>query len=102
MIVSQIQESSLEFLKHLTHNNNRTWFEANKERFLAAQQNMIAFADHLLFLMNTHDFIENESGKKSLYRIYSDVRFKKDKSPYNTRFAIGLRRATKWRRGYFQ
>jgi uncharacterized protein (TIGR02453 family) len=43
--------------------------------------------------------LENESGKKSLYRIYSDVRFSKDKAPYNPRFAFRFQRATKSRRG---
>jgi len=37
--------------------------------------------------------------KKSLFRIYNDVRFSKDKSPYNPRFAFSLQRATKLRRG---
>jgi uncharacterized protein (DUF2461 family) len=43
--------------------------------------------------MGNHDALENVSGKKSLYRIYKDVRFK-DKSPYKPRFAVGLQRAT--------
>ena len=49
--------------------------------------------------MNKHDRIENASGKKSLHRIYSDVRFKKDKSPYNARFGMGFQREGKQRRG---
>jgi uncharacterized protein (DUF2461 family) len=36
--------------------------------------------------------------KKSLYRIYKDVRFSKDKSPYKPRFAVGLQRATALKR----
>jgi uncharacterized protein (DUF2461 family) len=39
--------------------------------------------------------------KKSLYRIYNDVRFSKDKSPYKPRFAVGLQRATTLKRGYY-
>jgi uncharacterized protein (TIGR02453 family) len=42
--------------------------------------------------MNTHDQIETPSAKKSLYRIYNDVRFSKDKSPYNPRFAGYMKR----------
>jgi uncharacterized protein (DUF2461 family) len=43
--------------------------------------------------MSNHDALENVSGKK-VYRIYKDVRFSKDKSPYKPRFAVGLQRAT--------
>ncbi len=99
MSKAQIKISSIKFLKTLASNNNRDWFASNKEAYVAAQQNMIAFADQLLVLMKKHDDIENDSGKKSLYRIYNDVRFSKDKSPYNPRFAFSFSRATKIRRG---
>ncbi len=99
MSKTQIRPDTFKFLKTLALNNNREWFTLNKEKYIAAQSNMIEFADELLLHMNKHDNIENESGKKSLYRIYNDVRFSKDKSPYNARFACGLRRASKFKRG---
>jgi uncharacterized protein (TIGR02453 family) len=90
---------SLTFLKHLEKNNNREWFAENKDTYILAQNNIIAFADQLIQLMSNHDALENVSGKKSLYRIYKDVRFSKDKSPYKPRFAVGLQRATALKRG---
>jgi uncharacterized protein (TIGR02453 family) len=96
---STILPNSISFLKTLATNNNREWFAENKERYIKAQSNIISFIDQLIPLMNTHDAIENESGKKSLYRIYNDVRFSKDKSPYKPRFAFSLQRATKLKRG---
>ena len=96
---AQISKSSLNFLKALSENNNRQWFNENKNRYILAQQNLIDFTDALITEMNKHDVLENTSGKKTLYRIYSDVRFSKDKSPYNPRFAFSLQRATKLRRG---
>jgi len=87
-----IQSSTFDFLKKLAKNNNREWFNKHKEEYLQAQQNAVEFADQLIGLMNKHDRIETPSGKKSLYRIYNDVRFSKDKSPYNPRFAGCLRR----------
>lgn len=99
MANTQIQVSSIKFMKALAANNNREWFASNKDAYVTAQENMIDFADELLILMKKHDGIENESGKKSLYRIYNDVRFSKDKSPYNPRFAFSFSRATKFRRG---
>ncbi len=94
-----IQASTLKFLKSLAKNNERDWFNTNKHLYLNAQENMIAFVDALIKEMNKHDELEDASAKSSLYRIYSDVRFKKDKSPYNPRFAFSLQRATKLRRG---
>ena len=58
--------------------------------------------DALIAKMSTHDRIENVSGRKSLYRIYNDVRFSKDKSPYNPRFAGYLKRSKpELRGGYY-
>lgn len=65
----------------------------------AAYGQLISFADALLVEMNKHDTIETATGKKSLYRIYNDVRFSKDKSPYKNHLAGSLRRATKQLRG---
>jgi uncharacterized protein (TIGR02453 family) len=94
-----IQSTTLDFLKRLSKNNNRDWFNSHKDQYIAAQENMIEFVDSLLSQMNRHDQIENESGKKSLYRIYNDVRFSKDKSPYNPRFASYLKRSKPMLRG---
>ncbi|HRL71683.1 MAG TPA: DUF2461 domain-containing protein [Flavobacterium sp.] len=96
---SIILPSSIAFLNNLETNNNREWFAENKERYIAAQSNIIGVIDQLIVLMNAHDAIENASGKKSLYRIYNDVRFSKDKLPYKPRFAFSLQRATKLKRG---
>jgi uncharacterized protein (TIGR02453 family) len=94
-----ISKSSILFLKNLEKNNNREWFNDNKATYLEAQNNMARFAEELIQKMNAHDVIENTSGKKSLYRIYNDVRFSKNKLPYKARFAIGLKRASALRRG---
>jgi len=97
--MAAITKSNLDFLKKLENNNNRDWFNANKEVYLAQHQNMIAFADDLLIELNKHDNIETPTGKKSLYRIYRDVRFSKNKAPYKNNWAGGYKRATKQLRG---
>src|SRR5437868_5119314 len=94
-----IEKTSMDFLKTLSKNNNREWFAANKERYADARANVESFADALVFEMNKHDKIETPSGKKSLFRIYRDVRFSKDKTPYNTHWSGGFKRATKKLRG---
>ena len=98
---SLIKKESLDFLNKIAKNNNRDWFNAHKNKFLSAQESVVEFADALLFQMNKHDHIENESGKKSLFRIYKDVRFSKDKTPYNTHWSGIFKRATKKLRGSY-
>jgi uncharacterized protein (TIGR02453 family) len=99
MTTVNIEKGSLGFLKTLAKNNNRDWFNDHKERYAKAHENIIGFADSLLLEMNKHDHIETPSGKKSLYRIYKDVRFSKDKTPYNSHWSGGFKRATKQLRG---
>lgn len=94
-----IEKSTLEFLKKLNRNNNREWFNEHKSQYVKAQENVEYFVDGLIAKMNTHDQLSTASGKKSLYRIYNDVRFAKDKAPYNPRFAGYLKRVKPFLRG---
>ena len=94
-----IEKKSLSFLKKLKKNNNRDWFNKHKDEYTTAQLNIISFANDLLAEMNKHDTIETASGKKSIHRIYRDIRFSKDKIPYNAEWSGGFRRATKKLRG---
>ncbi|MGZ4035431.1 MAG: DUF2461 domain-containing protein [Bacteroidia bacterium] len=95
----KIQPSNLDFLKQVKKNNNRDWFNSHKEKYLSEHEDIIAFADALLYEMNKHDVIETPSGKKSLHRIYRDTRFSKEKTPYKTNWSGSFKRATKRRRG---
>jgi len=94
-----IKKESIDFLKTLSKNNDREWFNKHKGQYTEAHENIIDFASALLAEMNKHDNIETASGKSSLHRIYRDVRFSKEKLPYNTHWSGGFRRATKKLRG---
>lgn len=100
-MTAKISSSSFEFLKQLQKNNNRDWFAKHKDRYEQELVQIVNFADDLLERMNKHDQIENESGKKCLFRIYRDTRFSKDKTPYKNHWSGNLRRATKKRRGSY-
>ena len=91
----KIQPSTLQFLKDLSANNNREWFQANKARYEAALANMKQFAQAVENVLEETDLLETAT----LFRIYRDVRFSKDKSPYKNNFGLGLNRATKRLRG---
>lgn len=95
----KLSSATFDFLKKVKKNNNREWFADNKEQYLSELEQMEAFADALLIEMTKHDVLETASGKKSLFRIYRDTRFSKDKTPYKTHWAGGFKRATKNRRG---
>ncbi|MEQ8478058.1 DUF2461 domain-containing protein [Fulvivirga sp.] len=97
--MSSIDPSVFKFLNNLRKNNNRDWFGENKDKYVSAHEAVISFADDLLAEMKKHDDLETISGKKSLFRIYRDVRFSKDKSPYKTHFSGSFKRGTKWLRG---
>ena len=96
---SHIPTTTFTFLKSLKKNNNCEWFAKNKEIYITEQTHIHNFAEALLNELNKHDVIETPSGKKACYRIYRDVRFSTDKTPYCTYFSGSFRRATKYRRG---
>ena len=100
--IPTIASSTMIFLRDLEQNNDRDWFEANRDRYTAAQANMEAFADALLERMRAHDKLSTPSGRKSLMRIYTDQRFHKDRPPYAPRFGGRFARVKPGLRGgYF-
>ena len=74
-MATTISKSTLQFLKDLSKNNNRPWFNDNKDRYTVAHENMVAFAEDLIDEMSHHDNLVPMTGRKSLFRIYRDVRF---------------------------
>ncbi|WBV60135.1 DUF2461 domain-containing protein [Chryseobacterium camelliae] len=86
-----ISSKTLNFLQKLGENNNREWFTENKALYTESQQNLIAFIEKLLQEMSGFDpELSKIDAKKSLFRIYRDTRFSKDKSPYKTNFGASL------------
>ena len=87
-----IQQPTLDFLSELADNNHRDWFMANKNRYEAARENVVALTDELLKLMHNIDpaLSPDLEGKKCVMRIYRDIRFSKDKTPYKINFGISL------------
>lgn len=97
--MTKISQLNLTFLQNLKVNNNREWFAENKSVYEIHQNNLVLFANDMLEKLNQHDKIETPSGKKSVMRVYRDIRFSKDKSPYKTYTGMGFRRATQLLRG---
>jgi len=86
-----LSKETLTFLTDLNKNNNREWFTCNKSRYLVAQENMVNFVDALIQEISDFDeAVLKIDAKKSIFRIYRDTRFSKDKTPYKTNFGAGL------------
>lgn len=94
-----IDAINFQFLRDLKNNNNREWFAENKLSYEQHQAKLVSFAEEMMRRLNEHDSIEFRSGKKSVIRVYRDIRFSKDKSPYKTYTGMGFRRSSKLLRG---
>jgi len=74
---------TLAFLKRLDKNNNREWFNAHKDQFLAAKENIAALTAYLISQIAKFDpAISGTLPEDCVFRIYRDIRFSKNKSPY--------------------
>ncbi len=97
--MAQLTKANFKFLDDLSKNNNRPFFEKNKATYQKYHEEVIAFADAVLAEVNKFDVVDTPTGKKSLHRIYRDVRFSKDKTPYKTHWSGGFKRSGEARRG---
>ena len=97
-------EQILSFLRALSANNYREWFQAHKEEYDRLRQ---AFTDEVQQLINRIALFDPEvaglEAKNCLYRIYRDIRFSPDKTPYKNHFAayIALGGRGSLRGGYY-
>ncbi len=79
---------ALTFLRQLRRNNDRTWFVANKETYEGKVRGpMVALVTALGGAMQGFAPEMITDPKRAIYRIYRDVRFSRDKSPYKTHIA---------------
>lgn len=84
-----------EFLLDLRANNDREWFKANKGRYERhVKEPMLRFIEDFagpLRTISKHFVADPRANGGSMFRIYRDVRFSKDKSPYKTQAAAHFR-----------
>jgi uncharacterized protein (TIGR02453 family) len=85
-----------EFLRDLKINNNREWFQANKDRYNQAKNEFESFINDLIPVIRSVDpLIDMITAKDCVFRIYRDVRFSGDKSPYKTYMGAYIARGGK-------
>lgn len=91
-----LDKATIRFLKQLRQHNEKPWFDAHKPEYLAAKADFENFVQKLL-----HEYGKTDPAigmlevKDCVFRIYRDVRFSKDKTPYKTHFAAGMNKGGK-------
>lgn len=99
-----IIQQTLDFLSRLSENNYREWFMDNKEEYNYLRD---SFADYVAELISNISLFDKSvvglQPKDAIFRIYRDIRFSNDKTPYKTHFgaymAKGGRKSTQG--GYY-
>ena len=84
--MSNINPQIFKFFKTLAKNNNRDWFETHKSEFKALEVEVKIFMKAVEEKLQIHDKIE----QVKMFRIYRDVRFSKNKTPYKNHFGIAF------------
>ena len=95
MTAQLITPALFDFLRELGANNERPWFEENKARYRAEVRDPMldfiqAFAEPLAEI-SPHFRADPRANGGSLFRIYRDTRFSKDKTPYKTNVGAHFR-----------
>lgn len=86
-----LQKSTLAFLDQLARNNNKPWFEKNKDAYTTEKEDFEQFVTTVLAGLSALDpAFKQLTAKDCVMRIYRDVRFSKDKSPYKLNFGAGF------------
>ncbi len=90
-MAAAISAKIFKYLDELNKNNNREWFNDHKNLYTEAQNEFGIFVENLIQELGKYDEkVAKLDAKKSLLRIYRDIRFSKDKTPYKTYFGASL------------
>jgi len=83
----------LDFLTQLKLNNNREWFQENKKWYDATKKEVENFVTEMIATVSAIDAsVQTPAMKDCVFRIFRDVRFGADKSPYKTNFGAFIAR----------
>ena len=82
-----LQNTTITFLKHLSANNNKPWFDAHRDEYTAAKEDFeLLITEIISGLAETEPIFKEQKAKDCIFRIFRDVRFSKDKTPYKANF----------------
>ena len=91
-----LQTSTIKFLKDLTKNNDKAWFEKNRKSYDTARNDFEQFISKVLKKFSGKDEdISPLTAKECLFRINRDIRFAKDKTPYKNNMGASMSKGGK-------
>lgn len=93
--MNTLPKTTFDFLKRLKKNNHRDWMQENKKEYQANEKILKQFYASIEKGLNETDEISN----MKVFRINRDIRFSKDKTPYNVHRSVSFARAGAHRRG---
>ena len=86
----------LDFFQELEKNNSKEWLDNNRKSYeYHVRKPMIALVEDVISAMQEYDIEFHPDPKKCVGRINRDIRFSKDKTPYNTHFFAHITKGTK-------
>jgi uncharacterized protein (TIGR02453 family) len=91
--MSVITQETFHFLNQIKLNNNRVWFEKNRPAYEKARAEYLGFVTKLISGIRKIEPVPEKEPAKYIQRIYRDIRFSKDKTPYKSHFSSILERA---------
>ena len=96
--MSSLPKELFSFLKKLENNNNREWFNDNKPQFKNIESQVKVFGENLKNALESSEKVD----EFKLFRVYRDIRFSKNKTPYKTHFGLSFhRQKPEYRGGYY-
>ena len=97
-MITQVPTELFSFFKKLEKNNNREWFTEHKPEFKSLETEAKTFFNSVFENLQKHDDVD----KIKVFRIYRDVRFSKDKTPYKSHLGASFGRTKpRLRGGYY-
>ncbi len=82
-----LQPATTSFIENLAKNNNKPWFDKNRDNYAVAKADFEAFVTGILDgLSKIEPALKEQTHKDCIFRIFRDVRFSKDKTPYKAHF----------------
>ncbi len=79
----------LDFYARLKENNNRVWFDAHKDEYQVVKTQIEFSVEKILQQLSVFDMsLAHTTAKECIFRIYRDVRFSYDKTPYKTHLGV--------------
>jgi uncharacterized protein (TIGR02453 family) len=86
-----LNDNVIPFLKEIKENNNKPWFDKNRERYKKTMSDYTKFVDEVIErISHTDPLLAGTQAKNCVYRIFRDVRFSNDKTPYKSHLGANI------------